>query len=80
MRVAFIESFAPSLFFITKQVAITMTAVTTDDRDPLTHTDHNTERGHEKALHQAIMSFTTSAKLSFDLVNSLGYIVKHSVL
>ena len=71
MGADFIESFAPSLFIITKQAAIAMSAVNTNDRIPLTHTDNNTERGHEKALHQVNMSFTTCAKLTFDLVNSL---------
>ena len=69
--VDFNESFVPSLFFITQQAAIAMSAVTTDDRVPLTNTDNNTGRGHEKALYQPYISFTTHARLTFELVKSL---------
>ena len=72
MGVDFSESFIPSLFFITKQAAIAISAVTIDDRAPLTNTDNNTASGHDKkAPHQTSISFTTHAGLNFELIRSL---------
>ena len=48
MGAAFTGSSVPILLFITKQIAIAMSAVSTDDRNPLTHTDNNTTREHDK--------------------------------
>ena len=48
MGVAFMGSFVPILFFIIKQIAIVMSAVSNDDRNPLTHTDNDTARNHYK--------------------------------
>ena len=48
MDVAFMGSLVPILLFITKQIAIVMSAVSTVDRNPLTHTDNNAARDLDK--------------------------------
>ena len=48
MGVAFMGSLVPILLLITKQITIVMNAVSTDDRNPLTHMDNNAARDLDK--------------------------------
>ena len=75
MGEVFIGSFVFTLFFITKQMAIVMSAVTTDDRAPLTHIDNKTARGHDKPN----KSFKKVPKFNIVQVESLQRSLKHSI-
>ena len=66
MGVVFIGSIVLSLFFITKQTAIAMSVITTDDRAPLTNTDNNTARGHDKSVALNGQRFHNTCKFNFE--------------